>query len=430
MKKNITLCLVLFSFISHSQIGLGGLKNKLKKKEQTEQNSNTEGSNNPFEKQNLSDEEKENIEISKSPAASDIHGLKKSFRSLKAGVDAMTKSFCKNCDVNIKVGDRNIENIKSRDPSYAKLDEMEKAYNLEKARYANLYDGYKIIEGFDGYYRSLNSFLNKKNDRDYFAFFKKNSNVRRDTLFNASNEHDWDTSHIERYEIAVKKIKSFYTENNDKLVALALPEILENYEQAKFWCAAFRATTEFEERTTSESHIKPTLAAIGQAMGGVESAIAFEPENLELKKQYALVKERYDDINLFVDSGEFDKLLARKKAEEIERVRMAKPGSSNATYKSMATKNAQEQLGKGEKLLKTIITSSDWTVQKNDLDIPINKIMYYQIAFKDADGNCWLGKGFIVKTYEGGGKYGPAHANYAGKSSIHGGAINCDNVNK
>lgn len=420
----------MFSFISHGQIGLGGLKNKLKKKEKTEQKTETEGSNNPFEKQNLSDEEKENIEISKSPAASDIHGLKKSFRSLKAGVDAMNKSFCKNCGVNIKVGDRNIENIKSHDPNYAKLAEMEKAYNLEKARYANIYDGYKIIEGFDGYYISRNNFVNKKRDIDYFVFFNTNSKVKRDTLFNASDKHVWDTSHVERYNIIVKRIKSLYADNIDNLIEFALPEIVENYDLAKFWCASYRATTEFEERTTSESHIKPTLVAIAQAKRDVESAISFAPEHVELNKWYTLVKERYDDINLFVDSGEFDKLLARKKAEAIERVRMAKAGSSNGTYKSMAAKNAQEQLGDGGKVLKTIITSSAWTVQKNSIDLPINKIMYYQIAFKDTDGNCWLGKGFIVKTYEGGGKYGPAHANYSGKSGIHGGSINCDNVYK
>jgi hypothetical protein len=52
--------------------------------------------------------------------------------------------------------------------------------------------------------------------------------------------------------------------------------------------------------------------------------------------------------------------------------------------------------------------------------------MYFQVAYKDNKGNCELGEGSLVRTYEGGGNYGAVHANYAGFVS----EILCENVNK
>jgi hypothetical protein len=426
MKKIITLLLMSFSLISHGQ--LSGLKNKIKKTgtDQTDQKATT---SNPFENKNQTDEEKENIEISKSPAASNIHGLRKTTRSLRSGIDAMKDSYCHNCNANVKVGDRQLEQIKAYDPDYIKLAELEKEFATEKIRYDNIFDGYKILEVLGKKSDALDLFL-KREPKKYFDFFRGHPVGFKDSLFSQGENHTWDTSQVEIYAAQVSKINAFFDENTMKFVDVAVPELKPNYDKAEYWTAANRATAEFEEEVKSWSDIKSALTAIGIAKNDCEAALSFAPDHIEMKKQYALVKTRYEDLQTFVESGEYEKLLARKKVEEIDAVRMSKPGNTSSSYVSLASKNAQAELKVGAKVLKTVITSSDWTVQKNNLDLPINKIMYYQIAYKDTDGTCRLGKGTIVKTYEGGGKYGPAHANYAGRAGIHDGAINCNNVTR
>jgi hypothetical protein len=335
MKKNITLFIMLFSFISYSQIGLGGLKNKLTKKEKV----------------------KTEQELANESDGSEI-------------LDALRK----------------------------------KSYSFE-------------------------NFLNKSN-KYYFEFFRKNTIADRDALFKRAENHDWSVAQIESFKSDIAKIKSFYDENAKNLLDEALTEIIPYYDRAEKWSSENRATPEFEEETHSWSDIESTLTSIGVAKNNCEDALSFFPDHVEMKNQYILVKARYDDLHTFVDSGEYEKLLARKKIEEIDAVRMSKPGNTNSSYVALATKNAQAELSEGEKVLRTVISSSDWTIQKNNLGEPINKIMYYQIAYKNAEGDCCLGKGVIVRTYEGGGKYASAHANYAGKAGKHDGAINCDNVNK
>jgi hypothetical protein len=426
MKTIATLLLMSFSLVSYGQIS--GLKNKLKKndKDKTEQSTNP---SNPFGGVIKSDEEKENIEISKSPAASNIHGLRKTIKSLRSGIDAMKDSYCHNCNVNVKAGNRDLERIKALDPEYIKLPELEEEFTSEKARYDNKYEGYDVLEKLEKQSAALDLFLNRE-DKDYFKFFKANSVAERDTLFNRAENHNWDASQIEIYKSYVDKINTFYKDNAITFVDAVVGEIKPNYDKAEYWCSANRSTNEFEEKTNSWSDIKSALNAIGIAKNHCDYALAFAPDHVEMKKQHALVKTRYDDLHNFVDSGEYEELLARKKVEEIDAVRMSKPGNSNASYITLATKNAQAELGEGEKVLRVVISSSNWTVQKNNLDIPINKIMYYQIAYKDVDGNCKLGKGTIVKTYAGGGEYEAAHANYAGRAGKHEGAINCNNINK
>ncbi|MFT5819824.1 MAG: hypothetical protein ACI8ZM_001049 [Crocinitomix sp.] len=294
---------------------------------------------------------------------------------------------------------------------------------------ANESEGSDILDALGRKSYSFESFLKKSNKR-YFDFFSGNTIADRDSLFNRAENHTWDASQIESYKSYVIKINAFYDENSKSLLDKALTEIIPYYDKAEFWTSGNRLTAEFEEETTSWSTIKSALTAIGIAKNHCEDALSFAPDHVEIKNQYALVKTRYEDLNTFVESGEFDKLLVRKKVEEIDEIRMAKPGSTSSSNLALATKNAQAELSEGEKVLRTVITSTHWVVRKNNQDFPINKIMYYQIAYKDAEGNCRLGKGYLIKTYEGGGNYASAHANYAGSDGRHNGAINCDNVNK
>jgi hypothetical protein len=294
---------------------------------------------------------------------------------------------------------------------------------------ANESEGSEILNELSKKVYSFERFLERSN-KNYFDFFRGNTIADRDALFNRADNHDWALTQIESYKSDVAKINSFYNENAQTFLDKAITEITPLYDKAHFWSSENRVTAEFEEETHSWSTMKSALTSIGVAKNNCEDALSFFPDHVEMKKQYVLVKKRSEDLNSFVESGDFDKFLARKKVEEIDAIRMAKPGSTNASYIALATKNAQAELSEGEKVLKTVITSTHWVVRKNNLDYPINKIMYYQIAYKDVDGNCRLGEGYLIQTYEGGGKYEAPHANYAGRDGKHDGAINCDNVNK
>jgi hypothetical protein len=81
------------------------------------------------------------------------------------------------------------------------------------------------------------------------------------------------------------------------------------------------------------------------------------------------------------------------------------------------TRLFQAALPAGTKILKIHTdpgTSAEWNIVKNDIDIPVKKgnAESIWVVFKTSDDNqCWFtNKIWIEKTYEGGGKYGPATA--------------------
>jgi hypothetical protein len=72
----------------------------------------------------------------------------------------------------------------------------------------------------------------------------------------------------------------------------------------------------------------------------------------------------------------------------------------------------------------------DWTIQKNDLDIPIAKntadIGY---VYKAKDGNCYMSYAYCVRTYSGGGQYEPVKIRVSDDESKYL-LINCANAMK
>lgn len=132
-----------------------------------------------------------------------------------------------------------------------------------------------------------------------------------------------------------------------------------------------------------------------------------------------LVKEK-DFLDEYVSSGKCDAHRAKFTQQLIDAVRIGGKGMSNANYEAMAKKGVDKGVP-----LRTVITSSVWSVKKNDFGYPQYKYLNVDIAIKK-DGKCYLAYGQIRKSYEGAGTYGGEFFNYWGSQE----EMNCDNVNK
>ena len=104
---------------------------------------------------------------------------------------------------------------------------------------------------------------------------------------------------------------------------------------------------------------------------------------------------------------------------------LPKAAMSNAALEQQMV-NAANNLGWNDKFSKAIITSSSWTVAKNDLT---GAILYRWLpavcTIKDTDGKCYYQEFSFKQDYAGGGNYsGTIKFNsYGGKKEI-----GCDKV--
>jgi hypothetical protein len=61
----------------------------------------------------------------------------------------------------------------------------------------------------------------------------------------------------------------------------------------------------------------------------------------------------------------------------------------------------------GETVVKAVLISPSWFIQKNSLGIIIHRGLFAVVATKTRDGKCYVQKEYFKQLYRGGGRYGP-----------------------
>ena len=94
--------------------------------------------------------------------------------------------------------------------------------------------------------------------------------------------------------------------------------------------------------------------------------------------------------------------IVNNKPENIERRDRPKAGSMNGAWRAKALALAKQ---KDSNVTDVVITSNEWDVKRNSLGVPINRVIYGYIFFKDKNGTKASSRSWDQK-HQGGGKYG------------------------
>lgn len=122
---------------------------------------------------------------------------------------------------------------------------------------------------------------------------------------------------------------------------------------------------------------------------------------------------------------EIKKLATKLSGELMASRQLPKAGMSNASLESQML-TAANKLGWNSTYTKAVITSSGWTVRKNQVTGAIvNRTIGAVCATKDPDGKCYLQEFSFSQDYTGGGNYSGTvkYSSYGGKREI-----GCDKV--
>ncbi len=149
------------------------------------------------------------------------------------------------------------------------------------------------------------------------------------------------------------------------------------------------------------------------------SAVSFL-QNLHLYKAYltGAVKVYPEAISLQEKLEQADEAIKRMGSREdymakmqknqldyVKSLRMKPAVFKDAAIEKMV-KTKYEQWAAADKVTVTLVNiTSGWTIEKNGLDIPLEKNVQVNMAVKKADGSCGFATGTVRQAYEGGGKY-------------------------
>lgn len=126
----------------------------------------------------------------------------------------------------------------------------------------------------------------------------------------------------------------------------------------------------------------------------------------------------------YIKGGGIEAARAEEHKADRDAVRLDKKGMSNSTYEKMAMNYSLED---GDKVIRAVISSSTWDIEKSITGTPLRKNIYLSLGVKKKDGRCYLGYGTITREYEGGGNYGKATIECSVSRSKE---MNCNNVFK
>lgn len=109
-----------------------------------------------------------------------------------------------------------------------------------------------------------------------------------------------------------------------------------------------------------------------------------------------------------------NKMGANQK-EFVKNLRMGKAVTSNPAIEKSAKQQFESADMSSQKYTVTKVNIvNDWKLTKNELDIPLYKELFVNLAIKFADGKCGLANAWMRQDYEGGGKYGSAQLTMPG----------------
>lgn len=115
-------------------------------------------------------------------------------------------------------------------------------------------------------------------------------------------------------------------------------------------------------------------------------------------------KEAMFSIDLGEGSEVLQDVAASLSSANLSKVNLPKAGMSNASMEKAMIKIMQDKASVQD-YKKAIITSSGWTVEKNELGIILNKYVSATLASKNEDGKCYIQNFTFKYDYIGGGNY-------------------------
>ena len=142
------------------------------------------------------------------------------------------------------------------------------------------------------------------------------------------------------------------------------------------------------------------------------------------------VKESEAALQTAGGKTEIIKIATANKYEITKKVRMQPAVAKDPELENQIKSGLQSiYVGKGKTIIATHILSPEWQINRNSITgVILGRCKKFQVAFKEADGNCRLFSDLIQQDYNGSG-YGKGYivnGNYTGGYED----ILCENVNK
>ena len=167
---------------------------------------------------------------------------------------------------------------------------------------------------------------------------------------------------------------------------------------------------------------KGDIEKIEKAIVICDKAIILVPEDAGFVNKKSLLSNRKTDIETYISSGAYDKDVATIKQMNFDAILLSKPGTTNPQLETVVKRDINTAFY--GPVVRVVIVSSDWHINRNELGIIIDKSMSVQTVNKK-EGVCYRVSGYLVCAYEGGGKY--SQPEYVTRSHTE---MNCANAQK
>lgn len=126
-------------------------------------------------------------------------------------------------------------------------------------------------------------------------------------------------------------------------------------------------------------------------------------------------------LNQYIAS-DYPKYKEKYMISYLKTINLGKPGMTDPALTNFVKTKFDP---KGGKVIKAVITSTTWMIDKANSGIPTHKWVEYNASVKKEDGKCYKAWGRVVMKYEGGGTYGDKYLTYRDDQEM-----SCENVNK
>lgn len=134
----------------------------------------------------------------------------------------------------------------------------------------------------------------------------------------------------------------------------------------------------------------------------ISCAMKVYPEAISLEER---LDETKAAIAKYVSREAYMAKMEKNNLDYLKNVRMKKALFSDATVEANAKKQYEAEWAVDKITVIKVNITSNWTIEKNILDIPLHKEVQVNLALKRGDGTCAIASGYVRCTYEGGGKY-------------------------
>lgn len=253
-------------------------------------------------------------------------------------------------------------------------------------------------------------------------------------------EKQWDRITYEEYATLKKEYNNFYSEFSSAYQKANNKEHQDSYTQK----LTQKIDAYYTEKVTAEQMAglknkvkrsfddKDWTVYPSDRVSDIETAermidnikVYLKGQDADLLEFEKSLKDQKGKIIEYVASGGLEKRDAEIEKRMVETRTLHAAGMSDASVNS--TVSSKIDKAKYGTPIKTVITSKNWEIERNDYGQINLKFVKIDIATKKADGKCYYIKGSVARKYEGGGQYGNQYLNIYYTE----GQMNCNNVNK